>query len=91
MHNDYVFSIDMNLTVSVSLSLIKLLLGVCRTELGRYIFEPSALPIPEPILAAINFVGKPLFSKYDNTSMSVMSVSAKSVILHQSIFDYFPF
>jgi NAD(P)-dependent dehydrogenase (short-subunit alcohol dehydrogenase family) len=39
--------------------------GVCRTELGRYIFEPSALPIPmaESVLSAIDFVGRPLFSE----------------------------
>lgn len=39
--------------------------GVCRTELGRYMFEPSSLPIPvsPAVLSAINFFGSPLFSK----------------------------
>jgi NAD(P)-dependent dehydrogenase (short-subunit alcohol dehydrogenase family) len=45
--------------------------GVCRTELGRYMFEPNSLPIPVSpgVLSAINLLGSPLFTLATKSSI----------------------
>lgn len=51
--------------VLTSLILFQFALGVCRTELGRYLFEPASLPFPVPefVLETVTSLGRPLFSK----------------------------